>query len=83
MVNGGEGFLDRGVFLISITLNLDFFNAAVNLSKSMFSSSFDLCLALNIFPPTEINSAETLKDFSGLKFSISFSLSAISLRATD
>ena len=83
VVKGGEGFLDNGLFLMSITLNEESLNELVNLSRSIFLSIFDLCFALNIFPSSVENSAVILKDFSGLKFSISFSLSAISLKATD
>ena len=83
VVKGGDGFLDNGLFLTSITLNEESFSEFINLSKSIFLSIFDLCFALNIFPSVVKNSPVILKDFSGLKLSISFSLSAISLKATD
>ena len=55
VVNGGEGFLDNGLFLMSITLNEESLNELVNLSRSIFLSIFDLCFALNIFPSSVEN----------------------------
>ena len=50
VVKGGEGFLEIGLFVMSITLNEESLNELVNLSRSIFLSIFDLCFALNTIP---------------------------------
>ena len=83
VVNGGAGFLRRGLFLILLTINSAFLNPSRKELK--LSSSFVLMeyLALNFILLLLINSAVVLYEDTGLKFKISFSLSAINLKTTD
>ena len=83
VVKGGVGFFSVGFSVTEITLYFELKNSFIKDSKFSSLIIFLEYFALKILPLTVLKKADILNDSLGTCSFISFSLSAINLRATD